>query len=251
MAKTYTSTDRFYRLPSLESGESGEVSFQVVLEQTDLWIVASRDLRAEVLALVRDLRGQLKSYILLHPEFQASLVPVPVPESAPAIVRDMAEAARACGVGPMAAVAGAVAQHVAEAFIPDSPDMLVENGGDLYLRSTRERVVGLLAVPESGLRLGLRLAPGDFPLSLCSSSGVVGHSLSFGRSDIVTVRSKRAALADAAATALGNVLKQARDLGPMLDLARQLGPVGVDGVFAQCQGKVAAWGKMELVALET
>jgi hypothetical protein len=228
----------------------GEVGFQCVVEQTDLWIVARRDVSLDVARFVTELRGGLKNYIALHPDFQKSLVPVAVGPEAPPVARAMAEAASACGVGPMAAVAGAVAQAVAERFVGQNPDFLVENGGDTFLCSTRERVVGLLARPLEGVSLGLRLTPRDFPVSLCASSATIGHSLSFGVADVVVVRSKNGALADAAATALGNLIKSPDHLQTAVDAAQAMRPLGVEGFFAQCGERIAVWGKMELVALE-
>jgi ApbE superfamily uncharacterized protein (UPF0280 family) len=201
-------------------------------------------------AFVAGVRGEIKNWIMFHPEFAASLVPVSVPDSAPAIIRDMARAASICSVGPMAAVAGAVAQAAGERFASRSPNLIVENGGDIYLCSTRERVVALLSEPQSGARVGLRLAAGSFPLSICSSSGTIGHSLSLGTGDLVTVRARDARLADAAATALGNLLRGPEDVGRVLDRARELAGHGLDGVFAQYDDTIAAWGDLDLVALD-
>jgi ApbE superfamily uncharacterized protein (UPF0280 family) len=212
--------------------------------------VAERDLQDEMASFVAGVRGEIKNWIMFHPEFAASLVPVSVPDSAPAIIRDMARAASICSVGPMAAVAGAVAQAAGERFAPRSPNLIVENGGDIYLCSTRERVVALLSEPQSGARVGLRLAAGSFPLSICSSSGTIGHSLSLGTGDLVAVRARDARLADAAATALGNLLRGPEDVGRVLDRARELAEHGLDGVFAQYDDTIAAWGDLELVALD-
>jgi len=227
-----------------------ETSFQVVVEQTDLWVTARMDLAAEVMAHVEKIRGQLKTYILLDPAFAESLRPVSVSESAPPIARAMAEAAALAGVGPMAAVAGAMAQSVADAFCGASPDILVENGGDAYLRSTKDRVVGLLARPVDGARLGLALPARRFPLAVCASSGRIGHSLSFGSADLVTVLARSGALADAAATALANMVTCKDDLAPMLEAAKRLRRHGLQGVFAQWGDAMAAWGDLELTALE-
>jgi hypothetical protein len=134
--------------------------------------------------------------------------------------------------------------------VAQSPDFLVENGGDTYLYSTRERVVGLLARPLEGVSLGLRLTPRDFPVSLCASSATIGHSLSFGTAEVVVVRSKSGAVADAVATALGNLIKSPEYLKAAVDAAQVLRPRGVEGFFAQCGEQIAVWGKMELVALE-
>jgi len=228
----------------------GETAFQVVVEQTDLWVVAERDLSRTVHALVNECRGLLRAYLAWHPEFLTSLRPVEVVPEAPDIVRDMARAGQACGVGPMAAVAGAVAQWVAQRCVTQSSNLLVENGGDLFLCSTRERVIGLLVDPTQNMGLGLRLAPADFPCSVCSSSATIGHSLSLGRGDLVVTRSKDAALADAAATALNNLITGPGDLRLVLDQAESLADNGLDGMFVQCGAEVGVWGKMELIALE-
>lgn len=230
--------------------QKGEVTFQVVLEQTDLFVTAEGDLSGPMLDLVRTLRGDLKNFMLLTPGFRESLVPVPAPEGAPRIAREMAQAAQAANVGPMAAVAGAFAQLVADHFAPQSPNIIVENGGDLYLHSTRQRIVALLGEPESGARLGLKLSGRDFPVSLCASSATIGPSLSLGQGELVVVRSRSGAFADAAATALANLIDTGDDLDLVLARARAMAPLGLEGVFAQAGGKLGVWGKMELVALE-
>ncbi|MGE4263015.1 MAG: UPF0280 family protein [Desulfovibrio sp.] len=230
--------------------QAGETCFQVVLEQTDLFVTAQCDLRDPMLDLVRGLRGELKNYILMAPGFRESLVPVEVPDSAPAIAREMARAASLVNVGPMAAVAGTFAQFVADRFAPVSPNLIVENGGDIYLHSTRERVVALLGDPVSGARLGLKLSRRDFPLSLCASSASIGHSLSLGKGELVVVRAKSGAFADAAATALANLVDTADDLDLVLARAKKMAPLGLEGVFVQAGGALGVWGKMELVALE-
>lgn len=248
MTGRHLSAERGYR--RMVRARDGEVRFQVGVEQTDLLVVAELDLRDEIAAFVAGVRGEIKNWILFHPEFAESLVPVAVPDTAPDVIRAMAEAAARCGVGPMAAVAGAVAQAVGDAFAERSPNILVENGGDTYLRSTRERVVALLADPGSGAAIGLRLEEGAFPVALCASSGTIGHSLSLGSGDLVAVRARDARFADAAATALANLLNSESDMDRVLKRARELAVHGLEGVFAQYDAKVAAWGDLELVALD-
>lgn len=248
LSSIHTSPWRTYRGKCRPA--SGETAFQVVVEQTDLWVVAECDLSRTVHALVNECRGRLSAYIAWHPEFLTSLRPVEVGPDAPDIVQDMARAGQACGVGPMAAVAGAVAQWVAKRVVAQSPNLLVENGGDLFLYSTRERVIGLLSDPVQGMGLGVRLTPRDFPCSLCSSSASIGHSLSLGRGDLVVTRAKSAHLADAAATALSNILQDPDDLTFVMEQARCLADHGLLGVFAQHGEQVGVWGEMELVSLE-
>ncbi|WP_419785017.1 UPF0280 family protein [Pseudodesulfovibrio sp.] len=248
MSRRHLSTKRTYRETVRPQGN--EVRFQVAVEQSDLLVVAEKDLHDEVAAFVTGVRGEIKNWILFHPEFADSLVPVAVPEEAPEVVRAMAKAAALCGVGPMAAVAGAVAQAVGDHFAGQSPNILVENGGDTYLRSTRERIVALLAEPDSGAMLGLRIEADAFPASVCASSATIGHSLSLGRGDLVAVRAADARLADAAATALCNLLRDKGDVNHVLEQAKALAEYGLTGVFAQVDDTLAAWGDVELVALD-
>ena len=249
MAKqAFLSTHRAYR--EAIRPQAGETAFQVVLEQTDLFITAESDLSGPILDYVRQLRADLKNFMLLTPGFRESLRPVAAPETAPLVAREMARAAEAVNVGPMAAVAGTFAQLVADRFRPMSPNLIVENGGDIYIHSTRERVVALLSEPESGARLGLRLSRRDFPVSLCASSATIGPSLSLGQGELVVVRSRSGAFADAAATALANLIDTGEDLDLLLKQAKKFAPLGLEGVFAQAGGRLAVWGKMELVALE-
>ena len=232
---------------------AGETGFQVVVEQTDLYVVAASDLSEATRKVVRGLRAQLKGYMALVPAFATSLSPLAVPERAPDLIQEMAEAGRLCNVGPMAAVAGTIAQHTAQALTAHSPDVLVENGGDLYLISRSERLLGLLPDPGSDAVLGLRLPALGFPLAVCSSSSTIGHSLSLGHGDLVAVLGGSGAITDAAATALCNRLKRREDLPKVMDAAQRLAgacPEGaIRGVLAQCGGRMAAWGDVELTSL--
>lgn len=228
---------------------AGETTFQVVIEESDLLFTAREDLSEQAAAVVRRLRGDIQAYAALHPGFYSSLAPLPAEQGAPEIVRRMCHAAAQVAVGPMAAVAGAVAMLAAEALSSLSSDLLVENGGDLYCISTRERTIGLLADPVQGIALGITVPATDFPVSFCASSGRIGHSLSFGTGDLVAVRSSDACLADAAATALANRLRSGRDLGRVTSQAQAWESIGIQGVFAQMGEQIAVWGRMELTAL--
>ena len=243
-------TCRFYRRLSPHAGER---SFQLVVEQTDLWITVradcAEDLEAIALRRVNEIRSQIQTWITLDPSFGTSLLPVPVPDHAPEVIRRMGAASALMNVGPMATVAGAVAALTAVELVRFTPDCLVENGGDSMLYSTRERVVGLLPDPENGVTVGLRVGVEDFPLSLCASSASIGHSLSFGQGELAVVRSRDAFVADAAATAFCNMLQGPDDAGRVAEYAAGFAHVGVEGVFLQCGSGIGIWGNMELTAL--
>lgn len=225
------------------------ISYQVMVEETDLWIAGSADLSASMADTVRELRAQLKTYIAIHPEFLTALTPLEADRHAPDIVRRMCRATAQCGVGPMAAVAGTVAQMVAERFVALSPDLLIENGGDTYLSSTCDRHIGLLSIPGQDMRLCVPVRADEFPCSFCASSARIGHSLSFGQADLVVTRSRDASLADAAATALANMLTGADAMETVLEQAGCWQDIGLDGVFAQCGERIGVRGRMELAVL--
>lgn len=244
-------TARSYRAASTRHGEK---SFQVVLEESDLWISCRADfyeraanLPGAVLSRLREIRSVLKAWLALQPEFGPSLVPVEVPGNAPEIIRRMAGAGRRWQVGPMAAVAGAVAEELARAFMAESPDFLVENGGDIFMASTRERTVALLPDPKNGVTMGIKLAAPLFPVSVCSSSSTIGHSLSFGNGELVTAVARNACMADAAVTSLCNRLKTPRDIPRIIEEAEK--DPDIIGLFAQCGGQLGLWGDMELVVI--
>ncbi len=229
--------------------ESDLRTFAVRIAESDLLISAERPLREIAERALRLARADLQAYLLRDPEFEGTLRPREALEGAPHIVLEMVEAARACGVGPMAAVAGAVAQAVGEALLAESKQVIVENGGDIFLHTARPRVAAIYAgaSPLSG-KLGIRVSRVGRPLGLCTSSGTVGPSLSFGRADAAIVLAEGAALADAAATALGNRIKSGVDVGPALEFVSGVpGVIGCAGIIGE---ELGAWGEVELVGLE-
>ncbi len=175
-------------------------------------------------------RRILEKYIQRHPDFQQSLEPIDLLDDAPQVARRMDRAARLVGVGPMAAVAGTMAQYAAEAAIADgAPEAIVENGGDIYLRAAEPVVIGFhTGTGALSGRLAFSLEPVDTPLAICSSSSLMGHSMSLGLCDLATVVAKDAALADAAATQAANLVKTIDQVEPTLHRIAAID--GIDGV---------------------
>lgn len=221
---------------------------------------AARDAAAAARRLVKDA-------IAREPAFLSSLVPLPVPEDAAPIIRRMYEAAETAGTGPMAAVAGAIAEAVgtellerlakagtltaddtaAQGAADTDACVLVENGGDLYLHGPKAFTAAIAAgASPLSMKLGLRVdAPRGF--GVCTSSGTYGHSLSFGRADAAVVLAKDPSLADAAATMLGNRCKTPEDLAPAVEWAAAL--PGVSGAVAVLGETLAAAGEIEFVRI--
>ncbi|MBA7697186.1 hypothetical protein ES703_105846 [subsurface metagenome] len=221
------------------------ISFNVVVKETDLYIRASSNLKRKAHKLVLKYRDILERYIERHPSFVTSLEPLPVSDDAPHIVKSMSEAAARVGIGPMASVAGAIAEFVGNELLAFSPEIIIENGGDIYLKSQSKRIVGIYAgkSPLTG-KIGLEIKGQDTPLGICTSSGTVGHSLSQGKADAIIVLSKSATLADAAATAIGNLIVQLSDIPGGIEFAK--GIDGLKGVIIIKDDKVGLWGKVKI-----
>lgn len=225
------------------------ISFEVRIRETDLRILAGKELREEACAAVFQYRSQLEGYIARHPEFAATLAPLPLDPTAPPIVKTMLAAGLAAEVGPMAAVAGAMAEYVGLALLAaGAGEVVVENGGDIYFCRNQESVVSIFAgaSPLSN-RVGLKIGAGRMPLGICTSSGTVGHSLSLGEADAVTVLAKDTALADAVATMAGNAVQPGQSLE--LALGKASGVPGILGVVIIRGEELGAWGEVELVGL--
>jgi ApbE superfamily uncharacterized protein (UPF0280 family) len=150
----------------------------------------------------------------------------------------------------MAAVAGVIAEYVGRGLLKraDCDEVVVENGGDIFMQRQKDCLAAIFA-GESPLsyRVGIRIPARDMPLGICTSSGTVGHSLSLGQADSVTVIAHSTALADATATRLGNEVGRAGDLGPALKLAAEI--PGLTGVVIVIGEELGAWGQVELVGL--
>lgn len=189
-------------------------------------------------------RCLLEEYICKYPQFQRSLVPVSVDSDGPEIAKRMAAAADHAGVGPMAAVAGAMSLMAAQAALKAGADeVIVDNGGDIFLKLSAPAVIGVYSGPEAKLnKLAFQLTPEDTPLSICASSGRMGHSMSLGLCDLAITVAGDAALADAAATLAANLVKTADDVEAALDKVMEV--EGLDGVMIIKSGRVGMAGKL-------
>ncbi len=221
------------------------VAFTVNEKETDLYIRAKTNLQRKAQHLVLKYRQQLEQYIKKNPEFQISLKPLPMPTNAPRIVLDMLEAGQKANVGPMAAVAGAIAEYVGLELLEFTPEIIVENGGDLFINTKKKRVVGIYAgdSPLSG-KLGLEITPEETPLGVCTSSGTVGHSFSYGKADAVVTVSSSATLADAAATAICNQVNNPDDISSAIEFGRVIH--GLKGIAIIIGTAIGVWGDVKL-----
>lgn len=188
--------------------------------------------------------SQLEEYLRNHSRFVWSLKPVNVPEK-PLVAKLMAQAARIVNVGPMAAVAGVLADlAVADMIATGCNVAVVEDGGEISAMSNTPVDVAVMAgdTPLSG-RFGFRLT--DFPIGLATSSGRFSHAFSFGDADAATVFCKNAGLADAAATAVCNGIRgkfAGAAIQSGIEIAKSI--TGVEGVLILYDNHVGTWGKI-------
>ena len=221
-------------------------SYNVKIAESDLFISSDINLADIALKSLSKHRNYLEAYIRNHTEFRTSLLPLPEDDLAPPIIRDMLTKSKICGVGPMASVAGAVAEFVGYDLLDQTENLIIENGGDIFLKSKKKLTVSIYAgVSALSYKVNILVKPEETPLGICTSSATVGPSLSFGKADAVCVISKSATLADAAASAIGNRVKSKKDIKSSLDYG--IGIPGVKGIIIICGNDMGAIGEVELV----
>jgi ApbE superfamily uncharacterized protein (UPF0280 family) len=238
--------ERSYR--NLTAGKN-LVGFRVAVKETDLFVHAVKPLEDITRELILKHRGVIEAYIKTYPEFVTTLTPWRVSGPAPIIINHMASAGEKAGVGPMAAVAGAIAEHVGMDLLRHTHEVIVENGGDVFFKTNGPVTIGIFAGKSPvSLGMGLRVDPEKEPLSVCTSSGTVGHSLSFGKADAVCVLSRSGSLADAAATSIGNRITSKAHIGSAIDFGKNI--KGVIGIVVVVGGEIGMWGELEVVRLK-
>jgi ApbE superfamily uncharacterized protein (UPF0280 family) len=195
--------------PESQKSAKAMIRRRVHLRETIATILSDDESTADVARQgIISARQELEHYIAADPFFLSTLEPYPV-RSGISIVDRMADASARAGVGPMAAVAGAIAWAGVEAMQEAGAAFgVVDNGGDIALFTDRELTVGLHAGGSTHSdRLGFVISPDQHLLGICTSSATVGPSISFGIADAVTIFSINPALADAYATAICNKVR--------------------------------------------
>ena len=224
------------------------ISFLVTIKETDLFILAEKNLYEHAKKAAQRCRRIIEKYIKHNPSFLTNLAPIPYDPCAQPIIASMIWAAQKTNVGPMAAVAGAVAEFVGHELLKYSSQVIIENGGDIFLKSSKKRIIRIQAGNSSFThKIALQIEAEQSPLGICTSSGTTGHSLSFGRADAAVVLSSSTALADASATALGNIIQTKDDIDPALEKAKAV--KGISGVVLIKDDRAGFWGEIKIVEM--
>jgi ApbE superfamily uncharacterized protein (UPF0280 family) len=223
-----------------KDNEIKKVQFQ--LKETITTIIAEKDTYIETAKReIQKRRKEIEQFIQNDEFFEATLKPYNCSIKDPEIIRKMCASSEKLNVGPMATVAGIIAEYAVEAMVAKGVKYaVVDNGGDIAIFSNRVVNVGIYTGIQCTEKLAFQVLPKNRILGICTSSGKIGHSLSFGNTDAVTVISHNVALADAAATALGNVVYSRQDVKNAFKIFN-----GIDeiiGATAIIGDKIGLWG---------
>ena len=241
MKRSSDYAERFYR--KWQEPE-GLTPFRIQQGETDLQIYAVSDLMGRAAELTAQYRKQLEETIGQNPQFQSSLKPLNI-ESHYSIIEDMINKSKLAGVGPMAGVAGAIAEYVGYGLLPFSDELIVENGGDIFIKTQSDRTMHVYAGEESPFRdrLFLKLKARQKPYGICTSSAHIGHSLSLGSTDATVIIAPSAITADVFATAIGNLMKDEDDIDRGLAMVQDCGVCFA--ALIVIGDRIGAWGDIE------
>jgi ApbE superfamily uncharacterized protein (UPF0280 family) len=221
---------------------------RITVQETDLSVYTNGLSADDVRDAVIVQRGYLENYIRRFPIFAQTLEPWREDSLAPPIVQDMIRAGKNAGVGPMAAVAGAIAERVGTDLLRRTDEIIIENGGDIFIKTSHPLTVGIFAGRSPlSMKIGIEIEVSEKSQAVCTSSGAVGPSLSKGRADAVSVVGSDCSMADAAATAIANRVSAVADIQQAIQWGRTIG--GVEGILVIMADKVGVWGRMRVKPL--
>jgi hypothetical protein len=227
----------------------GLICYEVQHKETDLFCCTKTDLSAYIKERVFFYRHQLEEYIRMKPSFLESLTPLGNDPLAPRIVREMIEASSTVDVGPMATVAGAMAEFVGNDIADLSDVFIIENGGDIILKTDVERMMQIYAKDSPfSQKIGIRIKPRSSPYGICTSSATIGPSLSLGNADAVCIVADSALFADGLATSLGNIVKKKDDIVVAIEKGKRF--PGVIGILIILGEHLGIWGDLDIVKIE-
>ncbi|MGM0418116.1 MAG: UPF0280 family protein [Thermodesulfobacteriota bacterium] len=231
------------------SGRQKLFPFRVTSGETDLFIQTSeKSLESVAEKTVNKTRKIIKEYIKINPEFETSFTPLPFDPDSHRIIQKMLSASEKAGLGPMATVAGCLAEETGLNLLKFCDEVIIENGGDIFIKSDIPFITGIYAGEASPFsnKIGLKLNF-QHPAGICTSSGTLGHSKSFGKADAVCVISENAYTADAFATSLCNMVKTDNDIVKALEEAKK--QKDIKGILIIKGDKTGAEGNIEIVGI--
>jgi len=228
--------------------ENGLVNCQFRIGESNIMISSDKPIKTLAKKFLVQIRCEIERYIKLQPEFSESFKPIKIKKNAPLIIKQMSKASHSANVGPMAAIAGAIAEELGNCLDKHVSELIIENGGDIFVNVKRQIVIGVRCHNKTIKdNLGILLNKKRGRCAICTSSGTIGHSFSYGKADAATVIAKNGAIADAWATRLGNEIKSQKDIKKALSLLKNI--KDVSGALVLYKKTIAAWGDIELTQI--
>ncbi|MFH1768078.1 MAG: UPF0280 family protein [Candidatus Omnitrophota bacterium] len=233
--------ERFYRYYSRP-----KCSLEISYRESDLYIISDKPLAKEkTKEILIKYYCQIEEYIKKNPSFFTSLSPLALDENAPLIVQDMVKASCLAAIGPFSAVAGAVAFYLGKELLNYCRELIIENGGDIFMKINGTKRIGLyLGENFTPKALTIKVKKEKLPFGICSSSAKIGPSLNFGKADLLTVKAKDSIVADSFATAYANRIKKVKDIAGIFKQAQT--NFLIDAIVIVFEGKLYFWGDIEL-----
>ncbi|MDD5194523.1 MAG: UPF0280 family protein [Candidatus Omnitrophica bacterium] len=239
--------ERFYR-----KATHGDFCIEVCYKESDLLIYSDRYIdKTQAFECLKNYYHQVEEYARLNPVFLTTLSSMLTDKNAPEIVREMQACSQVASVGPFASVAGAIASYVGKAFLSQTGEIIVENGGDIFLKINSDKRIGVylgehFSDSRQASNLALKIKKREYPFGIASSSAYIGHSLNFGMADLVTVLAETSSLADGFATAISNRIKSQSDVDAAISCAKN--NPKISGLLIAIKGKIFIWGELEIDA---
>ena len=234
--------ERFYRNQVLSKFKL-EVSFK----ESDLLICSDSQIdKTKSQDILIKYYQQIEEYINKNPLFLKSLSPLTGDQLAPPIIKEMLRSSEVTGIGPFSTVAGAIAQYVGAELLNYCQEIIVENGGDIFLKINQDKTLGVYLGQEFKIeKLNLKIKKRHQAFGIASSSASLGHSLNFGKADLVSVVAKNVIIADGFATAISNRIKRIEDVDKILAEAKDKFPI--EGLLIAFGENIFLWGNLEVV----
>ena len=221
-------------------------NWRIIYKYSDLLVSSNKDISLKLERLIKEVYYLLESCIKEDPIFEKSLSPLKIKSFYPPIIKKMCQKSATFNVGPMATVAGAVCDYIASGLDRYCRRLIIENGGDVFIKNNKDVDVSVyLKNKYFADKIYLKIKAGDTPCGLCSSSGIFGHSLSMGKSDLVVVLAKSAISADGAATSIANNINTSQDISKTINKYKDI--KDINGILIIKDDKLGAWGNIELI----
>jgi len=229
--------------------------FNIKYREIDLLIAIDKNssvekIKNETFQFVKDLRIKFDNFINQNPIFQKSLKSIGKLESNNKIINYLIKISKKVNMGPMAGIAGAFSEYTGKFLLNNYniSEIIIENGGDIFLNTLKNVHISIFAGKSLlSEKVGLKIKPEETPMGISTSSATVGHSVSFGKADSVTICSKDTVYSDFLATKLCNMVKKDSDIDLVLDIAKK--DKKIESAVVIYNNKAGFIGKHEIIKL--